>query len=237
MQNNTNDYTGTEELEAMRVALNYNSMVVGWIVEEIENNKAEQIVDFGSGNGYLSDLVSKKCNKKINCVEIAENLFADYDNKDNLILYNSLEELPDNSIDFIYSSNVLEHIEDDAAIIKLFHRKLKENGVLLLYLPAFSCLYSSMDKKVGHFRRYTKQMVKELSDKENFHIERIEYADFAGFWITLLYKLFGSKEGKLNNTMLKIFDRFIFPLGRVVDKVTLGKICGKNVLAIVRKKS
>lgn len=231
----TRKYAGTDELEAMRFAKNYNQMLVDLIVLEIKKNNANTIVDFGSGNGYLSDLVSKQCNKKIDCVEIAENFFANYKNKDNLFLHNSLEDLPDNSIDFIYSSNVLEHIENDVAIVRLFGRKLKNNGVLLLYLPAFSCLYSSMDKKVGHFRRYNKNMLQDLL-KNQFDVSKLEYVDFGGFWITLLYKLLGSKNGDINKLSLIIFDRVIFPLGRLIDKLTQGKICGKNVLAIARKR-
>ena len=144
--------------------------------------------------------------------------------------------MDDYSVDLIYSFNVLEHIENDRDYIDLFHKKLKENGILILYLPAFSCLYSSMDKKVGHYRRYSK---KDLIDRlqTNFKITSLNYADSAGFFITLLYKLIGNKNGNINSVALYVFDRLIFPLGRLFDVLTFGKFFGKNVLCIAIKKT
>jgi len=69
-------------------------------------------------------------------------------------VHGGLHEIPPESFDFIYTVNVLEHIPDDDVIVGALRTRLKPGGVLLVYVPAFPLLYSSMDRKVGHVRRY-----------------------------------------------------------------------------------
>lgn len=226
-------YGGEDNLDVLRSAKNYNRFLVQEVCSLI-NQPNLQIVDFGSGEGYLADEVEKKCGCKIICIEPADNLQKFYVGKTH---YQSLNELADGTIDYIYSLNVLEHIEDDAAIIDLFYEKLKQNGKIFLYLPAFKSLYSSMDKKVGHFRRYSKAMLLDLfSDERKWQINQLFYADFAGYFVTLLYKIIGNSHGDISSGSLKFYDKFIFPISRFFDKITFGKILGKNVYIIVTKK-
>ena len=193
-----------------------------------------QIVDFGAGEGYLAEEVEKNSGCHVICLEPADNLQKFYVGK---MHYQSLTEIADETLDYIYSLNVLEHIEDDAAIVEAFYQKLKHGGKIFLYLPAFNVLYSSMDEKVGHFRRYDKSTLKKLfADENKWRIKKLYYADFAGYFVTLLYKIIGSKQGDINPNSLKIYDRFIFPISRFLDKITVGKILGKNVCIVVEKK-
>ncbi len=236
-------YEGKDILELLQTkAKNYNNFLTGIVIKEIlkrtKKPKNLKIVDFGSGTGFFATAIAQKTASKIDCIEISENLYPYYKNKPNLLLHRSLSEINDHSADIIYSFNVLEHIEDDISYIKLFQKKLKENGVLILYLPAFMCLYSALDEKIGHYRRYNKkELIEKLGD--DFQIKTLQYADSAGFFVTLLYKIIGNKDGKINPTALYIFDRFIFPLGRLFDHLVLfggGKLFGKNVLCIAINK-
>lgn len=45
----------------------------------------------------------------------------------------------DNSLDFVFSSHCLEHLENWEKALKEWHRTLKSGGVLFLYLPHSSC--------------------------------------------------------------------------------------------------
>ena len=226
-------YGGEDNLDVLRSAKNYNRFLVQEVCAVIDRMNLK-IVDFGSGEGYIADEV-KKCGKcDVICIEPADNLQKFYVGKTH---YQSLNELADGTIDYIYSLNVLEHIEDDAAIVDLFYKKLKQNGKIFLYLPAFKLLYSSMDEKVGHFRRYTKNRLLNLfQDKSRWQINKLAYADFAGYFVTLLYKIIGNSHGDISSGSLKFYDKFIFPISRFFDKITFGKILGKNVYIIVTKK-
>lgn len=157
------EYSGEQNLEVMKLAKNYNNHLINLISSNIPDN-ASNILDFGSGDGYFAKNISKQIKKDVICLEPADNLQKYYNTKP----LSNLNEIEDNSIDFIYSLNVLEHIEDDKAIINEFYRILKSDGCVFLYLPAFDCLYSSMDKLVGHYRRYSKSDLARLFDKNKW---------------------------------------------------------------------
>src|SRR4030095_14650287 len=53
--------------------------------------------------------------------------------------------LPDGSFRYIYTLNVLEHIEDDAAAARELRAKLSDGGTLLVYVTAFPLPYTRID--------------------------------------------------------------------------------------------
>ena len=94
----------------------------------------------------------------------------------NFICYKNLEEI-NKTYDVVYTSNVLEHIEDDVSTLKQLHSKIKVNGLLAIYVPAFMCLYNQLDSSVGHYRRYEKdELVKKLLEA-NFNIKECMMVD------------------------------------------------------------
>ncbi len=138
------------------------------------------------------------------------------------------------SVDYIYALNVLEHIEDDEATLMKIWSKLKPDGVLLVYVPAFQILYSSMDRKVGHFRRYTKRALLEKLRKVGFHVMNARYADSLGFFVSLLFRFLGNNTGSLNCLGLILYDRIIFPISKICD-VLFSSFLGKNIIVVARR--
>lgn len=226
------EYEGEDNLEVMKLAENYNNFLVDDVASRIRSMD-KVILDFGSGDGYYSKKISTKIEKEIICIEPAQNLKKYYKTQQVL---DSLSELADSSVDFVYSLNVLEHIQDDRAIIDLIYAKLKSDGRVYFYLPAMMALYSSMDEKVGHYRRYSKADINRLFDKEQWKIEECCYADSLGVVVTLFFKWFGNKNGKLNPVSLKIYDKLIFPFSYLFDKITYGLVAGKNIQMMAIKK-
>ena len=146
-------------------------------------------------------------------------------------MVNTLDEIKPSSVDFIYTLNVLEHIEDDLKALNEWRGLLKKDGKILIYVPAFQVLYSSMDKKVGHYRRYRK---KDLINKLNlagYKILKVQYVDIVGFFASLLYKFTNDGSGDLNPKTIEIYDRIIFPVSRVLDLI-FGRWVGKNIYVI-----
>jgi hypothetical protein len=146
-----------------------------------------------------------------------------------LAVFHSLDQVGDGSQDYIYALNVLEHIEDDRAALNRLYGKLKQGGSLLIYVPAFEILYSSMDRRVGHRRRYTRRGLEQLARNAGFRIVEARYADSLGFFASILYKWVGGGSGTINRRALLAYDRAIFPLSRVADGL-LSRVFGKNVL-------
>lgn len=71
--------------------------------------------------------------------------------------------------DLVFLMDVLEHQEDDAALLKYLHDKVsRKNGYLILTVPAHRFLYSGFDRSVGHFRRYDRKTLTSLLEKNGF---------------------------------------------------------------------
>ncbi len=57
-------------------------------------------------------------------------------------------------VDTIVCLNVLEHLEDDAAVLAGLRDLLPPGGRLVLQVPNYPALFGSLDETYGHFRRY-----------------------------------------------------------------------------------
>jgi SAM-dependent methyltransferase len=220
------EYTGRDNLEVMKEAKNYNRFLLDLVLAQAQIN--ELTVDFGAGSGTFSLPIAAAGNRMI-CVEtdpVLSSMLFDQ----GLEVVSSLEAIDDCSVDYIYSLNVLEHIEHDDAIVRLWMQKLRPGGRLLVYVPAFDVLFSSMDRKVGHFRRYSKKILNSKLKKAGFHVVETKYADGIGFFATLIYKFFDDGEGRINLRMLKVYDKWVFPIGRIFDLIA-SSFVGKNIYA------
>jgi hypothetical protein len=128
---------------------------------------------------------------------------------------------------------VFEHIEDDQRAIEQIYQKLAPSGALLLYVPAFHCLWSSLDDKVRHYRRYTKKTLRTLVWPK-FSIEKLQYADSLGFIAALTFRLLRKDATSLTAKSIAWYDKWIFPLSRTLD-ILFHRFLGKNVFVICKK--
>ena len=221
-------YTGKEELDHMGLMVRYNQSIVDLIKENMED--PDHILDFGAGIGTLAEFFDKE---KITCLEIDKDQQKILKEKGFLVAL-SLDDIAENSLSFVYSSNVLEHIKDDYKTVQNIYGKMAVNGRVLFYVPAFPVLYSAMDKRVGHFRRYTHKRLKDIFEKAGFKVESVFYKDCLGFFVTLLYKMIGSRDGKTSKKSLIFYDRVLFPISHFLDKI-FWRFLGKNIVIVARK--
>src|ERR1700691_4275945 len=145
------EYTGTDNLEVMTEAVNYNRFLVDLV--ETYGARANATLDFGAGIGTFSEMVRER-GRSVDCLEMDPRLGDVLQGKGFKNFLRS-EDIADASYDYIYSLNVFEHIKDDHAAAREAHRILRPGGTLFIYVPAFAILFGSMDRKVEHFRRYT----------------------------------------------------------------------------------
>jgi 2-polyprenyl-3-methyl-5-hydroxy-6-metoxy-1,4-benzoquinol methylase len=82
--------------------------------------------------------------------------------------------------------DVIEHIKDDKSALEAMYGLLKPNGKILLSVPAISKLYGPKDIKVGHYRRYDRDVLINLFETTGFQIKTIRYWNFLGVPITWL---------------------------------------------------
>jgi SAM-dependent methyltransferase len=223
-------YTGTDNLEVMAEAVNYNDFLFDLI--EKHASRSRSALDFGAGIGTFAAEMRRR-GLDIHCIEPDPNQ-RQILLRQNFRLYGDINDAPEGTYDYVYTLNVLEHIEDDEFVLAKLHSRMRGGGRLLVYVPAFQILYSSMDKKVGHVRRYRKHELTERLRRAGFEIVQARYCDSLGFFASIAFKLLGSASGAINVRALVAYDRFVFPASRLLDKFT-DRMFGKNVVVVACK--
>ena len=226
----TGGYTGTDNLEIMAEATNYNAFLLSLVLQQARVGM--HILDYGAGIGTFAT-ACREHGLVVQCIE-PDAAQAEIIRQAGIPVSTDLAEIGDGSLDLIYSFNVLEHIEDDRAVLRQLHQKLKPRGRLLMYVPAFQVLYSSMDRKVGHLRRYMRGELSGKVRQAGFMVQSNRYVDSLGFPVALLYKAIGSDSGTIDRRSLILYDRLVFPVSLVLDYL-FGYVLGKNVYLIAEK--
>lgn len=232
-------YSGVQKLVDFEIGLkNYNSHTAKLIFKNFSlnetRNQKSKILDFGAGIGTIAEILRDKYLLNIECVEIDHGLIKVLKGK-NFNAFASLENLT-HKYRLIYTSNVLEHIENDLEALVKLRSAISENGKLLIYVPAQPVLFSNFDYQVGHFRRYKKKQLIKTVSEAGFTVEKCVYNDSLGFFAALLYKIKNkvSQNSDISQRNLLIYDKCIYPISRILDSLGLKYITGKNLLLIAK---
>jgi SAM-dependent methyltransferase len=97
----------------------------------------------------------------------------------------------DSSIDIIYMSHVLEHLQDPIGVLNELYRILSKHGLLVVRVPHYTGNASWLD--ITHVRPYSYGTLKVLEDKFNaslFGVKRFSKVDAKfSFWKKWYYPL------------------------------------------------
>ena len=227
------EYTGVSTLEVLTSAVKYQRFLTGLLTRAAGVPAAGgKVADFGAGLGALSR-DARSLGWQVTCIELDPGLRARL-HADGFDAAESLDDISPRSLDFLYSYNVLEHIEDDTGVVSAFHRVLKPGAPLLLYVPAFALLYGPLDRAVGHVRRYRRKGLTDLVESAGFTVEVCHYCDSLGFAAALAYRGVGDRSGQLDERAVKLYDRILFPSSRRLDYFAQ-RFFGKNLVLIARR--
>ena len=223
-------YSGVDNLEVMKEAENYNRFLLSLVIAHLK--PGQRVADFGAGTGTFA-LPLRRQGVDIIAIEPDAALHERL-RQSGVTAYPDFAPLAQASLDFIYTFNVLEHIADDRAVLRALAGKLRPGGRLLVYVPAYPILFTAMDRKVGHLRRYRRAGLEALVSGAGLSIETARYADSLGFFATLLYRAIAKGDGSLDRRAVRLYDRMVFPLSRALDFL-LGRWLGKNLVALAVK--
>ena len=113
------EYSGRDNLEVMALARNYNRFLVDQVLAV--SRPQQLVVDFGAGAGTFSRPVAQ-AGRHVVCVETDPTLCRALQEAGHPVAQD-LEHLQDASVDCLYSLNVLEHIDNDEAVLRAWARK------------------------------------------------------------------------------------------------------------------
>ncbi|MFA5930196.1 MAG: methyltransferase domain-containing protein [Candidatus Micrarchaeia archaeon] len=129
----------------------------------------ERVIDFG---GRLGEKTRKI--KNVTVVEIdakAREWMASHGIRN----LESLEKMADHSVDTVYCAHVLEHLENPSEYLKLFHRKLKKNGALIIAIPKQVQLQMPSGIETdrhGHIYAWNQVNINTLLERMGFRVQR-----------------------------------------------------------------
>lgn len=204
-------------------------------------------VDVGAGDVYFASKVAGLSGGKVFAVD-SEYKTAE-SKEGNVTCYRDLSSVRDNSVDCLIMMDVLEHVENEDEFLKLALGKLKQDGKLILTVPAMQFLFSSHDVFLKHYRRYSRSRLLKVLRRHPLKIERSHYFYTSLFALRLLGALiekikpksenvgigsWGHKENGLVTVSIKTVLNLDFFVNRLLNRIGI-TLPGLSVLAICKK--
>jgi glycosyltransferase involved in cell wall biosynthesis len=223
-------------LQSVRRARGFN----GWLVRQLAPFVGRRVLEAGSGIGNLTEFFLDR--ERLACVDVdpfyVERLSQRYGHLANLSFHQAdLSQLHNCNalckarLDTIICINVLEHIENDAKVLRNFYELLQPGGHAMLLVPANPRLYTGVDKALGHFRRYTRQeLVSKMRDAGFDVVESKGFNRLGSLGWFVSGKLLGRTT--LSAGQMKLYE-WLLPLAKLVDRI--GLLPPLSVIAVGRK--
>ncbi len=211
--------------------------------------KGFSFVDIGAGDLYFSSLLQSITDIPVVAVD---NAYTEgYTAISGLICIDDISKLESSSFDCAILMDVLEHIEDDHAFFARVLDLIKDNGTIVITVPAHQCLYSDHDTFLEHFRRYKRQQIIDLMRENGVDIDICHYFYSSLFFVRLAEVICGrtgikakeqergiggwnySQANIVTKILVSLLD-FDFQLCSLLDKCGI-RIPGLSIIAICRK--
>jgi SAM-dependent methyltransferase len=113
--------------------------------------------------------------------------------------------------------DVIEHADDDRAVLAEIRGVLADDGTLLVSVPAFPALWSAHDEALGHRRRYTPRALRDAVEGAGFSVVRMTYTNAAIFPAAAAVRLLGRLRRPRATSRVDMF-----PLPRPLNGFMIG---------------
>lgn len=199
-----------------------------WLYSKLAPHIRGDVLEIGSGIGNLSRLIARDASSVVlsdmepHYLEALQQSFAD-DPRITVSPYNLDASPPpviaERRYDAIVAVNVVEHIRDDRALVDRLAGLLKPGGRLVVYVPACPFAYGTLDRALGHYRRYTPDSLAALLTSAGLETPRPTYMNFLGLigW-TFNGRLL--RRQTLSQAQIAVFER-LMPVLRLEDRLSL----------------
>ena len=235
------DPVGYETLRRMSTVARYND----WIFDEIAPYAGQRILEVGCGIGNMTEyFVDRQLLVGVDLLPASVELTRRrHQHHPQVQAYGGditdaafVASLQSHRFDTVICLNVLEHIGDDRTALAHMYKLLEPGGRLLLFVPAGSYMFGTLDMALGHHRRYELRPLREQVAAAGFTIERLGYLNLAGipgWWLNsrvLKRDLLPEDQLAWFNRLAPLFIRSEKLLRRVWDAPW-----GQSLLCIARR--
>ncbi len=149
-----------QALERMRLLDAY----YRWTFRLLEPYLGRRVMDAGCGIGSFTHLLARKADYVLAVdlsprnIEVVQQRFRRSCNVEVLQtdLEHDISHTRSKAIDTVVCLDVLEHVQDDVALMRKFREIVQPGGAMLVKVPACQWLYGTTDIASSHYRRYAK---------------------------------------------------------------------------------
>ena len=121
----------------------------------------------------------------------------------------------------------------DFAEVEKYSEHLSGGGYFCLFVPARKELFSSIDERFGHCRRYDRKELRQLLELAGYRVLKIHYFNLAGYFLWWInFVLLHRKT--FNPKIVKINDRYIFPGTHFVERHLGAPLIGQSLVVIAQ---
>ncbi len=199
---------------------------------KIDANKNEKILDFGFGDGFQSNFFKNK-NFNVSAIDINKNLDIDSDCVNFLVYDGKRIPFDDKIFDIVFSSNVLEHLNNLSEIQSEIYRVLKDDGICIHILPSSSWRFWTICSSFVKYWYIDPRPHGEITNNSFFELVFFS----RNFW--------KKSFQKYNFKILKLFSNNLFYTGNnlfglkigMKKRITLSKFLGSSCNIFILKKN
>jgi glycosyltransferase involved in cell wall biosynthesis len=217
-------YVADEHGSEILARLNRAPRFTKWMADTIRPYVGERVLEIGAGIGnlttnlvprteyYASDINEHYLDRLNNLKLTRPYLEVGYTDA------SAGETYPKAEFDTVICLNVVEHLEDDVKALRNICGSLEKEGRAIVLVPSGPGLYGTLDKVLGHYRRYTRDQLVEACARAGFRVEKVlkfNRIGSPGWWWNgkvLKKTTFGFWQIKLLNTLIPFvrpIDRFL----------------------------
>jgi SAM-dependent methyltransferase len=149
--------------------------------------------------------------------------------------------IPDQSIDLVIATDVIEHVDDDQRAVSEIYRVLRPGGIALITVPAFPSLWGLQDEVSHHYRRYRMRSFLRILDKAKFQVTNRFYFNYILFlpiflarWLIRVLKIRLASENEVNGPLLNFLLGMVFRID-VTTAPYFRPPFGVSILALARR--
>jgi 2-polyprenyl-3-methyl-5-hydroxy-6-metoxy-1,4-benzoquinol methylase len=209
-----------------------------WIAALVEPWVGGRVLEVGAGIGTLTERLRGQADRLVATdlsTRAVERLRARYEGDPGVeVVQADIDTATEDAeYDAIVVVNVLEHIDDDEKALRQMAASLRPGGHVVLFVPAFEALYSEFDRRIGHYRRYTKHDLKAVALSAGLEVAEVRYVNMAG---ALAWWLVAKQLGQMptQGAMVRLYDRVLVPVMRATEDV-VNPPFGQSALCVLRK--
>jgi len=198
---NADEYTNLERVEASHwYYAGKRELVRRWILKARAPGPTDLLLDCGAGTGrFAKEMEAHSRILVLDDHEEALRLLRTRFRADQILsLAGDQVPLPDGSLEYVTALDVLEHVPDDAAVTRGFHRILKPGGLAVVTVPASMALWSDWDVVLHHFRRYDRAGLKALFPDRDWDVLHANYTNvlvYPAVWLVRKWRRWLPQKG------------------------------------------